>query len=139
MSCARVRAAVSGFEKDFGGRVQVRTIPNDSEEGVAARMKYDLQSHGIVLFSPAGEPIYKRSEHRVSADEVTCCSPTNRPRAMQASAELARPPVVLYETEPGSDRPRAVGLAVGGAHVALDSDPWHPGRGYIQHPMNTFR
>jgi hypothetical protein len=70
MNCARVKAAVSGFEAEFGGQVRVYTIPVDTPEGQAAVKKYDFQSHGLVMFDPAGQLIHKRRDHMAKADEV---------------------------------------------------------------------
>lgn len=71
MNCARVKAAVSGFESQFSGRIGVRTVPVDTEEGKAAIKKYDFQSHGLVLFDSSGQLIYKRRDHMAQAKEVT--------------------------------------------------------------------
>lgn len=71
MNCARVKAAVSGFEAEFNGRIGVRTVPVDTDEGKAAIKKYDFQSHGLVLFDPSGQLIYKRRDHMAQAKEVT--------------------------------------------------------------------
>lgn len=54
MSCARVKAAVSGFEAEFGGKVRVRTMQCDSPEGKAAAQKYGFLSHGMVIFDRYG-------------------------------------------------------------------------------------
>lgn len=62
---------MSGFEAEFNGRIGVRTVPVDTEEGKAAIKKYDFQSHGLVLFDPSGQLIYKRRDHLAQAKEVT--------------------------------------------------------------------
>lgn len=70
MNCARVKAAVSGFESEFGGQVRVHTVPVDTPEGKAAVKKYNFQSHGLVMFDPAGQLIHKRRDHMAKAEEV---------------------------------------------------------------------
>jgi hypothetical protein len=71
MDCARVKAAVSGFEPEFCGRIGVRTVPVDTDEGKAALKMYAFQSHGLVLFDSSGQLIYKRRDHLAQAKEVT--------------------------------------------------------------------
>lgn len=70
MACAKVKAAVSGFEKEFGKRVRVRTMECDSPEGKAAAQRYGFQSHGIVIFDPRGQVAFMRRDHLVNATEV---------------------------------------------------------------------
>ena len=70
MNCARVKAAVSGFEAEFGDKVRIHTISVDTPEGEAAVKKYNFQSHGLVLFDPQGQLIHKRRDHMAKADEV---------------------------------------------------------------------
>lgn len=70
MNCARVKAAVSGFEQEFGGRVKVRTIECDSPEGKEAVRRYDFQTHGMVIFDPEGQLIHKRRDHMASGEDA---------------------------------------------------------------------
>jgi len=61
---------VSGFEKDFGGRVRLKFAENDTPEGRAAATRYGFSSHGIVIFDPAGRLVFLKKDHLVNADEV---------------------------------------------------------------------
>ena len=70
MACAKVKAAVSGYEAEFGGRVRVRTLECDSPEGKAAAQRYGFLSHGIVIFDPHGQVAFMRRDHLVNAAEV---------------------------------------------------------------------
>ena len=70
MACAKVKAAVSGFAAEFGGRVRVRVMECDSPEGKAAAARYGFQSHGIVIFDPHGQVAFMRRDHLVNAPEV---------------------------------------------------------------------
>lgn len=70
MSCARIKSAVSGYEKELSPRIKVRTVECDSAEGVEAARRYDFRSHGLVIHDRKGELIFKRRDHMVRAEDV---------------------------------------------------------------------
>jgi|JI10StandDraft_1071094.scaffolds.fasta_scaffold337677_2 hypothetical protein len=70
MACAKVKAAVSGFDSEFAGQVRVRTVECETPEGKEVARRYGFQSHGLLIFDPQGELLFVRRDHSVDAAEV---------------------------------------------------------------------
>ncbi len=70
MACAKVKAAVSGFEREFVGQVRVRTVACDTPEGKAVASRHGFRSHGLLIFDPWGKLLFVRRDHSVDAAEV---------------------------------------------------------------------
>jgi hypothetical protein len=70
MACSRVRHGLDGFERQFGARVEVRTIDCFGREGVAAARKYGFVTHGIIVADADGQLLFEEKDHGVSADDV---------------------------------------------------------------------
>jgi hypothetical protein len=70
MSCARVLHGLERFPRDFGARVELRTIDCFSPEGVAAARKYGFVTHGIVVEDGGHQLLFEEKDHGVSADDV---------------------------------------------------------------------
>lgn len=92
-----MRAAVSGFESEFGGRVGVRTVDVDTKEGKAALKRYDFRTHGLVMFDPVGRLLYKRADHAVAPVDVHdllfgLLNPGSKPARPAAPAPAPTPP-----------------------------------------------
>lgn len=70
MACARVKAAVSGYDTEFAGQVRVRTVECTTPEGKAVASRYGFQSHGLLIFDPRDQLIFVRRDHFVDPAEV---------------------------------------------------------------------
>ncbi len=57
---------MSGFDREFGGQVRVRTIPSTAPEAKRAVARFGWSSHGLVI-ARGGRVLYSASDHRANA------------------------------------------------------------------------
>jgi hypothetical protein len=61
---------VSGFEKEFPGKVKAQNLDATAPESVAAIKSLGFKNHGLVIRSSKGEVLWKQADHTVKVDEV---------------------------------------------------------------------
>lgn len=69
-TCARTSERLTGVAESFNGRVAVRLVRNDSEEGRAATQQHGFRSHGVVLTTADGRDALVEADHRVFPEHV---------------------------------------------------------------------
>ena len=68
--CAKATPAILALEREFPGRVRVRTVDATSSEGARDVQRYDLDGHGMVILSPRGFVLWKQPQHNVDMEDV---------------------------------------------------------------------
>ena len=68
--CARIKPAVSGLEQDFPGKVKARNLDATTPENKKIVKDLGFQSHGLVIRSADGKPLWKQPDHDVSMEDV---------------------------------------------------------------------
>jgi hypothetical protein len=70
MACEKVREGLASLEQGFTGRVKLRMVPYNTDEGSAAAERYGFVTHGVVLSNAKGQLLWEEKDHGVSADDV---------------------------------------------------------------------
>lgn len=65
-----MQSAVSGFEKEFPGRVQARNLDATTPEAKELVRSLGFSSHGLVVRSPKGPVLWKQPDHQVNIEDV---------------------------------------------------------------------
>jgi hypothetical protein len=61
---------VSGFEKEFPGKVHAQNVDATTPESVRAIQGLGFKNHGLVIRSADGKVLWKQADHTVKVDEV---------------------------------------------------------------------
>ena len=69
-TCARTSTRLTSVADGFDGRVKVRLVRNDSDEGRAATKAHGFLSHGVVLTTADGRAALVEADHRVFPEHV---------------------------------------------------------------------
>jgi hypothetical protein len=69
-TCARTSARLTDVTSHFAGRVAIRLVRNDSDEGRAANQRHGFLSHGVVLTTADGKEALAEADHRVFPEHV---------------------------------------------------------------------
>jgi hypothetical protein len=70
MICAKVKPAVSGFAREFPGKVTAENVDATTSEGSAAVRELGFQSHGLVIRSADGKVLWKQPDHTVKVEDA---------------------------------------------------------------------
>ena len=70
MICAKLQPAVSGLEQEFAGKVKAKNVDCTSKEGEAAVAELGFKSHGLVIRSADGKPLWKQADHTVKIEDA---------------------------------------------------------------------
>ena len=68
MVCAQLKPAVSGFEKEFPGKVKARNVDATTPEARKAIQELGFKNHGLVVRSVDGKVLHKQPDHTVNLD-----------------------------------------------------------------------
>ena len=69
-TCARTATRLAAVADRFEGRVKVRLVRNDSDEGRTATQRHGFLSHGVVLTTAEGHAALVEADHRVFPEHV---------------------------------------------------------------------
>ena len=61
---------MSGFGKEFSGRVAGKNVDATTPESRTVIQELGFQSHGLVIRSADGKVLWKQADHEVKMDEV---------------------------------------------------------------------
>jgi hypothetical protein len=70
MACEKVRDGLAPLPSGFAGRVKLRMVPYNTDEGAAAAERYGFVTHGVVVADAQGQMLWEEKDHGVSADDV---------------------------------------------------------------------
>ena len=70
MICAKLQPAVSGLEQEFAGKVKAKNVDCTSKGGEAAVAELGFKSHGLVIRSADGKPLWKQADHTVKIEDA---------------------------------------------------------------------
>ena len=70
MICAKVKPAVSGLETEFPGKVTAKNVDATTPESKKEIAALGFTSHGLVVRSADGKPLFKQPDHKVDIDAV---------------------------------------------------------------------
>jgi hypothetical protein len=62
--------AVSGLEKEFPGKVEVRELDATTKENAPLMKKLGFENHGLVIRSLDGKVLWKEPDHEVQIEHV---------------------------------------------------------------------
>jgi hypothetical protein len=62
--------AVSGFEKEFPGKVKAENVDATAPGSTAAVKELGFQSHGLVIRSADGKVLWKQPDHTVKIEDA---------------------------------------------------------------------
>ena len=65
-----MQTAVSGFETEFEGRVEGQNLDATTPEAAQVVKNLGFDNHGLVVYSPSGDVLFKQKDHSVKIDEV---------------------------------------------------------------------
>ncbi len=61
---------MSGFEKEFAGKVHAQNVDATTPESARAIKSLGFKSHGLVIRSANGKVLWKQADHTVKMDDV---------------------------------------------------------------------
>ena len=65
-----MQPAVSGFEKEFPGKVVARNVDASTAAAKKEIKELGFENHGLVIRSAKGDVLFKQPDHKVKIDEV---------------------------------------------------------------------
>ena len=63
-------ALLEAFESEFPGKVRAKNVDATIETSVAAVEKLGFKRHGLAIYGPDGEPLFKQADHTVDVAAV---------------------------------------------------------------------
>ena len=70
MVCAKLKPAVSGLEKEYGGKVKAANVDASSPAAKKAIQDLGFKTHGLVIRDARGTAVFKQPDHTVNLDEA---------------------------------------------------------------------